>query len=116
MEPIGRSLQGVTGRPDFQKRLEQMKEKVMKDQDVQAFLKENEEVIDQKMIEKSLNKLYEYIEQSKNCSYCSEDENCNNLLEATIRSLLSMGGLLISSITNVQSNGSSTSRRNNSLL
>lgn len=54
MEPIGRSLQGVTGRPDFQKRLEQMKEKVMKDQDVQAFLKENEEVIDQKMIEKSL--------------------------------------------------------------
>ncbi|MCY8282376.1 hypothetical protein MOC06_25525, partial [Bacillus inaquosorum] len=50
MEPIGRSLQGVTGRPDFQKRLEQMKEKVMNDQDVQVFLKENEEIIDQKMI------------------------------------------------------------------
>ncbi|MBY4604934.1 MULTISPECIES: primosomal protein DnaI [Bacillus] len=81
MEPIGRSLQGLTGRPDFQKRLEQMKEKVMKDQDVQAFLKENEEMIDQKMIEKSLNKLYEYIGQSKKCSYCSEDEDCNNLLE-----------------------------------
>ncbi|MCY8278212.1 primosomal protein DnaI, partial [Bacillus inaquosorum] len=48
MEPIGRSLQGVTGRPDFQKRLEQMKEKVMYDQDVQVFLKENEEIIDQK--------------------------------------------------------------------
>ncbi|MCY8522974.1 primosomal protein DnaI, partial [Bacillus atrophaeus] len=80
MEPISRSLQGVTGRPDFQKRLEQMKEKVMKDQDVQVFLKEHGD-ISQSMIERSLNKLYEYAQQSKNCAYCSEDENCNNLLE-----------------------------------
>lgn len=41
--PAGRNRQA-----GFPKRLEQMKEKVMKDQDVQAFLKENEEVIDQK--------------------------------------------------------------------
>lgn len=81
MEPISRSLEGVTKRPDFQKRLERMQQHVMADKDVQAFLKEQKDVIDQSMIDRGLNKLYEFVQQSKKCAFCSEDKQTNNLLE-----------------------------------
>ncbi|MEC3838908.1 primosomal protein DnaI [Bacillus amyloliquefaciens] len=81
MEPISRSLEGVTKRPDFQKRLERMQQQVMADKDVQAFLKEQNDVINQSMIDRGLNKLYEYVQQSKQCAFCSKDNKTNSLLE-----------------------------------
>ncbi|MBA5711815.1 primosomal protein DnaI [Bacillus velezensis] len=81
MEPISRSLEGVTKRPDFQKRLERMQQQVMADEDVQAFLKEQKDVINQSMIDRGLNKLYEFVQQSKQCAFCSKDSRTNSLLE-----------------------------------
>lgn len=81
MEPIKRALQGVTTRPDFKKRLEDMKEKVLSDKDVQAFLNSRQSEVDQGMIDRSLNKLYEYTQQSKACQDCPGLKECKNLIQ-----------------------------------
>ncbi|KKB74892.1 MULTISPECIES: primosomal protein DnaI [Bacillus] len=81
MEPIKRALQGVTTRPDFQKRLEDMKKKVLSDHDVQEFLKTHRTEVDEGMIERSLNKLYEFTQQSKACSGCPSLKECKNLIQ-----------------------------------
>ncbi|WP_458110796.1 primosomal protein DnaI [Bacillus sp. PK6-013] len=81
MEPIKRALQGVTTRPDFQKRLEDMKEKVLSDKDVQEFLNSRQSEVDQGMIDRSLNKLYEFTQQSKACQDCSSLKECKNLIQ-----------------------------------
>ena len=81
MEPIKRALQGVTTRPDFQKRLEDMKEKVLSDKDVQEFLNSRQSEVDQGMIDRSLNKLYEFTQQSKACQDCPSLKECKNLIQ-----------------------------------
>ncbi|MEC1262829.1 primosomal protein DnaI [Bacillus swezeyi] len=81
MEPIKRALQGVTTRPDFKKRLQDMKAKVLSDKDIQAFLKNHQSEVDEGMIERSLNKLYEYTQQSKACSSCPSLKECKNLIQ-----------------------------------
>lgn len=81
MEPIKRALQGVTTRPDFQKRLEDMKEKVLSDKDVQEFLNSRQSEVDQGMIDRSLNKLYEFTQQSKACRDCPSLNECKNLIQ-----------------------------------
>jgi len=81
MEPIKCALQGVTTRPDFQKRLEDMKEKVLSDKDVQEFLNSRQSEVDQGMIDRSLNKLYEFTQQSKACQDCPSLKECKNLIQ-----------------------------------
>ncbi|MGE6628928.1 primosomal protein DnaI [Bacillus sp. NPDC077027] len=81
MEPIGRSFEKLKGRADFHVRYHQIKESVLSDQDVQAFLKEHQDEIQEDMINRSLNRLFEFVQQSKGCSYCLEDEKINTILD-----------------------------------
>ncbi len=46
-----------------------------------GFLKEQKDVINQSMIDRGLNKLYEFVQQSKQCAFCSKDSRTNSLLE-----------------------------------
>ncbi|MTH52892.1 primosomal protein DnaI [Bacillus mangrovi] len=81
MEPIGKSMRNVTNRPDFQKRLSGLKEQVLADPDIQAFLSANSSAVDESVIERSLNKLYEYTQQSKGCRDCPSIGQCRNIIQ-----------------------------------
>ncbi|MDA1477570.1 primosomal protein DnaI [Bacillus changyiensis] len=91
MEPIKRALQGVTTRPDFQKRLEEMKNKVLSDHDVQEFLKNHQSEVDRTMIDRSLNKLFEFTQQSKACQDCPGLKECKNLIQGYYPKLMLNG-------------------------
>ncbi|KZZ85932.1 primosomal protein DnaI [Bacillus sp. SJS] len=81
MEPIGKSMKNVTNRPDFKKRLSSLKEEVLANPDIQAFISANSSKIDEAVIERSLNKLYEYTQQSIECRDCPSLGQCKNLLQ-----------------------------------
>ncbi len=102
MEPIKRALQGVTTRPDFQKRLEDMKEKVLSDKDVQEFLNSRQSEVDQGMIDRSLNKLYEFTQQSKACQDCPSLKECKNLIQGYHPKLVMNGKRSMFNMTGVR--------------
>ncbi|MDQ0817971.1 primosomal protein DnaI [Bacillus pumilus] len=81
MKPIGRSFEQLKGRVDFRVRYNQIKESVLSDEDVRAFLQEHQKEIHEDMINRSLNRLFEYVQQSKGCSYCLDEENVNAILD-----------------------------------
>ena len=80
MEPISRSLEGVTKRPDFQNAWNECSSKSWPTK-TSRLLKEQKDVINQSMIDRGLNKLYEFVQQSKQCAFCSKDSRTNSLLE-----------------------------------
>ncbi len=65
----------------FQKRYEQQRKQVLQNPDVKAFLSQNQEAIDSVMIDKSMSKLYEYINQSKDCNKCESLDGCINFMK-----------------------------------
>lgn len=65
----------------FQKRYEQQRMQVLQNPDVKAFLSQNQEAIDSVMIDKSMSKLYEYINQSKDCNKCESLDGCINFMK-----------------------------------
>ena len=65
----------------FQKRYEQQRMQVLQNPDVKAFLSQNKESIDSVMIDKSMSKLYEYINQSKDCNKCDSLDGCINFMK-----------------------------------
>lgn len=81
MERINQTLKRLGGNENFQKRYEQTRREIIGNPDVQAFLTENRDKINDEMIEKSLMRLYEYSTQSKECRKCSSLENCANLMK-----------------------------------
>ncbi|MGD6816814.1 primosomal protein DnaI [Metabacillus sp. 84] len=80
MEPIGKSMKNVTNRPDFKSRLSSLKEEVLANSEIQAFISSHSSSIDEEVIERSLNKLYEYIQQSKECRDCPSLQQCKNII------------------------------------
>ncbi|MCM3568325.1 primosomal protein DnaI [Neobacillus mesonae] len=81
MENINQTLKRLASNENFQKRYEKMRQEILTNPDVQAFIKENQDKVHSEMIEKSLNKLYEYINQSKECSKCENLECCINMMK-----------------------------------
>ncbi len=65
----------------FQKRYEQQRMQVLQNPDVKAFLSKHQEAIDALMIDKSMSKLYEYINQSKDCNKCDSLDGCINFMK-----------------------------------
>jgi primosomal protein DnaI len=81
MKPIRETIHQLMNRVDFKQRYEAMKQEVLSNQEVRQFLRAHQDDIDEEMIARSLVKLYEFIEQSKNCKNCSSLEQCLNLLK-----------------------------------
>jgi len=80
MERIGDTIKKLTEKKGFQELYNEMKAEILSNQEVQQFLKENEGQITSSMIDRSLGKLYEFINQSKNCEHCASLEGCRNII------------------------------------
>lgn len=81
MERINHTLKKLGGNENFQKRYQQTRHDIISNPDVQAFLNDHRHELNNEIIEKSLMKLYEYSNQSKECRNCSSLENCANLMK-----------------------------------
>lgn len=78
---MSNSFKNLTNRPDFKDRYNGLKKQVLNNQDVQAFLTKHSTEIEEGMIDRSLMKLFEFINQSKNCHDCPSLKECKNLLQ-----------------------------------
>jgi len=65
---------------DFQARYNKMREDILNHPEIKQFLKKHPEITD-KDITKSLNRLHEYVNQSKECDKCSSLEKCCNVIQ-----------------------------------
>ncbi|WML30486.1 primosomal protein DnaI [Neobacillus sp. OS1-32] len=81
MEKINQTLKRLASHENFQKRYEKMRQEILVHPDIKAFIRENQSKISPEIIEKSLNKLYEYINQSKECNKCESLEGCINMMK-----------------------------------
>ncbi|MCL6586544.1 MAG: primosomal protein DnaI [Anoxybacillus sp.] len=81
MEHMNNLLSRLLRRQDFRKRYEQLKQQVLSHREVQAFLREHKEKITEDVLDRSLVKLYEFMEQTTNCKRCPSLEMCQNLLK-----------------------------------
>ena len=73
--------------PSFEERFEKMRRDTIEHPKVQQFLKEHEQQVTKEMVEISLPKLYEYINQSTSCCGCGDTKSCNNLLQGYVPKL-----------------------------
>ena len=81
MEKINQTLKRLASNENFQKRYEQIRNEVLQHPDVKAFLAENQNQVNKEMIEKSMTKLFEYINQSEDCNECPNLEACENIMK-----------------------------------
>jgi primosomal protein DnaI len=81
MENINHTLKRLASSENFQKRYEKMRRETLAHPEIQAFIRENQQAITDEMIERSLVKLYEYINQSKECNRCESLEKCINIMK-----------------------------------
>ncbi|WP_026572230.1 primosomal protein DnaI [Bacillus sp. UNC438CL73TsuS30] len=88
MEKINQTLKRLASNENFQKRYEKMRQDLLRNPDIKAFLNEHREQINDAMIEKSLSKLFEYTNQSKECSRCQSLDSCINMMKGYHPSLV----------------------------
>ena len=81
MEPINKSFKNLTNNNNFKNRFDTLKQEVLKHPHILAFIEEHQDNITDEMINRSLGKLYEYINQSKECDQCESLEGCKNMLQ-----------------------------------
>lgn len=81
MERINQTLKRLSANENFQNRYLQMRKKVLAHSDIKAFLSENQAVITEDMLERSMAKLYEYTTQTRDCNQCPSLEGCLNLMK-----------------------------------
>ncbi len=81
MEKINRTLRRLASNESFQKRYEEQRQQVLQHPDVIAFLTEHKDELNQSVIEKSMSKLYEYTQQSKDCNRCESLDGCVNFMK-----------------------------------
>jgi len=65
---------------DFQQRYSVMKAEILQDPMIKQFLNNHPDITDE-AINKRLNKLYEYVTQSKQCEQCNSFHHCKNILK-----------------------------------
>lgn len=80
VEPINQTLRRMIKNPSFSARMEEMKNEVLANADVQAFLEVHADEVTPAVFETSLSKLYEFIEQTHDCKGCSSVAACQNLM------------------------------------
>lgn len=81
LEKINRTLKRLASSEDFQKRYQQQRADILKHPDIIAFLAKHQDEVNQALIDKSMTKLYEYTQQSKNCDRCPSLEECINYMK-----------------------------------
>lgn len=81
MEKINDTLRKLGSNMNFQQRYEKMRTETMQHPDVREFLLKHKNEITKEMVEKSLMKLYEYSNQSKECQGCPTLDGCVNLMK-----------------------------------
>jgi primosomal protein DnaI len=81
VQNINDSLRKLANNQNFQQRYEALREEVLSDPLVKDFLRQHQGEITRSMVDKSLMKLHEFINQSKGCSECSSLENCKNMIQ-----------------------------------
>lgn len=81
MEKINQTLKRLASNENFQKRYTMMRNKVLQHPDIKAFLEEHRGQVNQEMIEKSMTKLFEYINQNQDCSKCASLAECKNIMK-----------------------------------
>lgn len=81
MERINRTIKRLASNENFQKRYEEQRKQVLDHPDIHAFLTEHQNELDQNTIEKSMSKLYEYTQQSKECNRCESLDGCINFMK-----------------------------------
>lgn len=80
MERINETLKRVIT-PEFSSRLDEMKQEVLDNPDIQKFLEENANNISRQIVDRSLSKLYEYKSQTHHCESCQSLELCTNYMK-----------------------------------
>jgi primosomal protein DnaI len=81
LERINRTIKRLASNGNFQKRYEEQRRQVLDHPDIHAFLTEHQNELDQNTIEKSMSKLYEYTQQSKECNRCESLDGCINFMQ-----------------------------------
>jgi len=94
VEPISETLKRVVNAPAFNERYEQMRAEVLENQGVQAFLAEHAEVVNKKMVDKGLGRLYEYTTQNHDCETCENVASCVNIMKGFVPQLAITRGVI----------------------
>ena len=81
MEKINQTLKRLASQENFQKRYEKMREETLNHPEIKEFIRKNQDVITNGMIERSLVKLFEFTNQSKECNKCESLEGCINMMK-----------------------------------
>jgi primosomal protein DnaI len=81
MEKINQTLKKLASNENFQKRYAQIRNQVLNHPDIKRFLTANHDRLNQEMIDKSITKLFEYMNQSKECNQCQSLEQCINMMK-----------------------------------
>jgi len=81
MEPIRETMKRVVNAPAFSERYNEMRKEVLEHPGVQEFLEKHSAEIDKSIVDRSMGKLYEYIDQSHDCNKCPSLGECINHLK-----------------------------------
>ncbi|MEH7074791.1 primosomal protein DnaI [Neobacillus drentensis] len=81
MEKINQTLKRLSSQENFQKRYEEMRRATLENPDIIEFIGKNQDVLTKEIIDKSLVKLYEYTNQSKECEKCESLDGCINMMK-----------------------------------
>lgn len=73
--------------PSFEERYESIRRETIEHPKVQEFLREHEQQVTKEMVELSLPKLLEYIQQTTTCCGCGDTKKCTNLLKGFVPKL-----------------------------
>ncbi|MCF6138185.1 primosomal protein DnaI [Pseudalkalibacillus berkeleyi] len=93
MKSISQSMQGFSDRTKVQKQLMAVKSKVLSHPDWKAFYQAHP-YITEEMIERSLPRLLEYVEGTKDCKGCQDVAHCHNMIKGYEPELFINGGII----------------------
>ena len=94
MERIGDTIKRLYNHPGLRARYEKMKAEILNDPHVRAFLAEQRGNLTHDAVEKGLMTLYEYSQQSDNCTACQSLEGCKNLIKGYVPRLTVRGNTI----------------------
>lgn len=78
MEPIKKALTKQISSPSFQARYNEVRQRVLTDERIQAFITEHREQLTDEMIEDALPKFMEYLDQAHTCCKAGSVRACTN--------------------------------------
>ncbi|MBD7907955.1 primosomal protein DnaI [Sporosarcina gallistercoris] len=81
MERIGEAMKRVINAPTLAARYDELRNEVLANEKIQQFIEEHADEIDKQVVEKSLNKLYEFTTASHQCDKCPNLGGCINVMK-----------------------------------